>query len=301
MSDTASEKNINFQGRIKAVQWNNIIKTNIMMVSFLLVIFIFVTLLMALVVGAIAVFDGKEALDIIQDETFQFRYARIYLKILVFSIAGAFYFIYRDFQHSDEMFGARPLSLAHDDEFYRVLENACISRGVTVPELSVIEDEEAIDTRYVTAVVLQGPQKQAKLIITPATYHLPLPQLEAIIAQAVHRIHTRNTLFFTVFSFLAYFPFHMKRNNPIARYVLGPLLWVIDMILKPLRKSILNMRFTKVDVGAIEITKDKAAMHDLINNLATLEQIKVYYHDAFLPLFITGSDSVYRKEQFKKA
>lgn len=58
---------------------------------------------------------------------------------------------------------------------------------------------------------------------------------------------------------------------------------VTDTLMAPVRKLILNLRMAKLDVGSLELTKDKSSAAQLLEVLAPLEAIEKYYYEAYLP------------------
>lgn len=292
-----------FQGQIKRIQWNNQVISGLMMVYFLIGILIFVSLVSACFVLAVFVFDPGSAQDMLYESKTQIKFVRFYLKFLFFALAGAFYFVYRDFNQAEQMFGAVPFELRPNDPFYQRLETQCISRGLPMPALYIINDADNMPPGAVTAVVLQGLAKQSKLLISPAVYHQLDPDLqEAFIAQAVQRLYTKDVLFFTLLCFLGYFPFHvLQESNAVARVVFKPFLMVTDAVLAPVRRMILNLRMAKLDVGSLELTKDKSSAVRLLDALTPLETLGQHYHEAYLPLFIARSDGPYRLRTLERA
>lgn len=291
-----------FQGQIKRIQWDNQIISGLMMAYFLIGILIFVSLISACLVAIVSVFDPGLVQDILSDAKMQLRFARSYIKLLFFALAGAFYFVYRDFNQAERMFGAVPLDLRASDPFYRMLEAQCISRGLPVPSLYVIDDPAHLPPGAVTAVALHGPSRQSKLLISPAVRRLDPELQEAFIAQAVQRLHTKDTLFLTLLCFLGHFPFHLlEQSNAVARTVFKPFLKVTDALMAPARRAIINLRMAKLDVGSLELTKDKSSAVRLLDALAPLETISQHYHEAYLPLFIAKSDGPYRLRTLERA
>jgi len=173
---------------------------------------------------------------------------------------------------------------------------------LSVPELFVIDDAASLRPDLVTAVVLQGLGNRSKLLVSPAILKLSGELQEAFIAQAVQRLHTKDVLFFTLLCFLGYFPFHVMREvNAIARIMFKPFLIITDRLMAPVRKMILNLRQAKLDVGSLELTKDKTSTAQLLEVLAPLHVIERTYYEAYLPLFIAKSEGPYRLRMLEKA
>lgn len=291
-----------FQGRIKRIQWNNQVISGLMMVYFVVSILVFVSLIFLVFLSVTYIFDPNSVSSIAHSPVVQRKFARIFGKIVFFSFAGAYYFIYRDFKDAGTRFGGTKVNLKHDDAFYKELETQCISRGLKVPELYVIDHKFYIDPSYTTGAVLQGPSGQSKLIITPATYSIASDLRKAFIAQVVQRLYTKDVYFLTLLCFLGYFTFHIEHGiAKLYAKILRPFLWTTDRLMSPVRKIILNLRLAKLDVGSLELIKDKANAHALMGVLTSLEDIGHYYHEAYLPLFIAKSEGPYRLRTLEKA
>lgn len=295
-----------FGGEIKRIQWNNRLKTSILCLSFILGIFIFTSLWILLFMIPVVYFEGvHEVVNKITGDGMLFyggRILKIYVKMF-FLIWGIFsYFIYIDLKNVGLLFGAQRLDLPHNDPFYQVLENFCISRGLSVPDLYIGGDNAVIPPHLVTGAVVQDYRKTSSLVITPAVYNLEKPQLEAFLAQAVQRIYTNDTMFLTMFCFLGFFPRHIMRHaNIIFKTLSKPFLTLVDVMLGPVRKVVLNMRFASLDVGALELTKEKEPMQLLMTKLATLEDLSHYIRDPYLSLFIVAGNDEYRDVLLKRA
>lgn len=290
------------KGQIKKIQWNNRIKTNLLFLYFFVSIFIFTTFLLAVILLIFSVFDHGIIKDFTNNPDSLFRFSRLYLKALGFSVMGALVFIYIGLKKIDRSFGATPLTLKSNDPFYRCLENLCISRGLKVPEIYMINSQNLMPPHYITAIVLQDFHKKSKLIITPGAYRLAPALQEALLAQVVQRIYTGDTIFLTFLCFMGFFPFHFLRaTNPVVRFIYKPFLILTDKIMAPARKMIINMRHGKLDVGSLELTKDKQAMAQLMKELTSLKKIEEFYHEPYLPLFITRPDDNYRHHLLDKS
>tara|TARA_B100001989_G_C24544933_1_gene470106 strand:+ start:1579 stop:2505 length:927 start_codon:yes stop_codon:yes gene_type:complete len=304
-----------FQGNLKRIQWNNKLKTAVLSLYFIFGIFLFTTLLLLMLIIAsyliVGAFHGYENLfEVFLKKIIFFDFetgkiikiAQLYAKIFIFIIFAYFYFMYSHMKRIGKFFCAVPLQLSHNDIFYQTLENFCIARGLKVPNLYITQKDGYIPDRFITGIVVQDLKGKASLIITPAVYNLEKPLMEAFLAQVVQRIFTKDTLFLTQFCFIGYFPYHLREgSNIIFKTVAKAPLYVIDKILKPVRNWVLNMRFGRLDVGALELTKEKKPMDELLNRLTPLEEIQKYIHDPYLTLFITKTSTEYRKVLLKKA
>ncbi len=269
-----------------------------LMLWFMVGIFVFVSLLFGTVMILIAFGNAEGIVNYIGSSKFQLRFLKLFAKVLFFSFAGTFYFMHWKIKHAGTMFNAAPLVMKSTHPFYRALENLCIARGLKTPDLYLANDHPEL----VTSAVLQGFSKTSKLILSRAVLDLPSAQQEALAAQAVQRLYTRDAVFFTFFCFLGYFPYHMlDAVGKFRKALLSPFLKIVEWILKPVRPLIFNMRLARVDAGSLELTKDKESMLQLLARLPSREQLAVYYYDPYLALFITGSGENYRKQSLNKA
>lgn len=296
------DNNDNFRGRVKKIQWNNRIYTGLLSLVFLVGIFLFVTMLIGSIFGLVTLVTGEWDIFYPETATDWRRIVRPYIKVSIFVVLGTLYFLNSSIENIAKMFMAVPVNVAHDDLFYRAIENSCISRGVTMPKLFVINDSRALNENMTTGIVARNLKGENILIFNHKTLNMPAHLLDSYAAQVAHRIHSGDTLFLTILCFLGFFPYHLKQEAmPIVKQIISPFLWITDKIIAPFRKIIIDMRFSRLDVGALEISKDKEAMGELLKILASIKDIRKDIHDPYLPLFITNSDDEVRTRILKSA
>lgn len=282
-----------FKGRIASIQWNNRLKTNFLYLWFLGSMVFMSLLLLIPVIGIMALIDPNSIIPHLEDGSILFLGLKFVRKIFFFTIAGVLLFIYRDYKQIEEKFDCKPLTLPSNHDFYKHLETLCISRGVTVPDLYIFTRSDY--NRLVTAVTLHTPGKKQKAILTEADLALPLPLQESLAAQIVQRIHTKDTLFFTLFCFLGYFPTHLEHAMGKVRYtIFKPFLKTTEMVMKPFRQPLLEWRLARMDVGSLELTKLKGPARELINLMPSHQTLAQHFHDPYIPLFLSKSDAAYR-------
>ncbi len=275
-------------GRIAAIQWNNRLMSNLLMLWFVLAVFVFSILFILPIPVIVAVADPAHAKDFLYSDDVIRRVLLITAKIFGGLSFAALCFVYRDFNRAEQSFEARRLELSHPDPFDMTLENLCISRGLQVPELFLLGGQAG---NLVTAVVLQGLKKRSKVFLTQADLYLPRELQDALAAQIVQRLHTRDTLFLTLLTFIGYFPYHMVQGaNIVGKVLMGPALKATEFLLKPVRSWIIDLRHSRLDVGALELTKEKGPAQELLELLAPYETLQRLYHDPYLPLFIMQTD-----------
>ena len=136
----------------------------------------------------------------------------------------------------------------------------------------------------------QGVGGKSALILTHEDLKLPPDLQEALAAQVVQRLYTKDSWFMTLYCFLGHFPFHVLRSsNVIARYAFWLPMKIADLVIAPFRSMILDLRMARLDMGAIEITKNAESMGKLLQNLMTLEEVERFIHAPYLSLFIAAS------------
>lgn len=291
-----------FHGRVKQIQWNNRIYTGLLSLVFVVGIILFVTLLIGSIMLPIAAISGEWDILSPDSATEWRRIIKPYVKVSLFVFLGTLYFMRSSIENIAKMFYALRVGVAHDDLFYRAIENACISRGVTMPKLYMIQNSLVLDKELITGIVVQNTSGENLLIFNQKTMDMPEHLLDSYAAQVAHRIASGDTMFLTILCFLGFFPYHLKQEAlPGVKQIITPFLWVTEKFIAPFRKIIIDRRFSRLDVGALEISKDKAAMSELLQRLAPIEKIRETIHDPYLPLFITNSDNEKRAKVLKSA
>jgi hypothetical protein len=284
---------------IAAIQWNNRLKSLLLALVFLLGILIFAVSLVLMIGVPVMLFskDPNFRPEVFFDNPrIQWHVFKFFTKVLLFCLGAAAFFIWKHISHVGKVMSARPLKLPSSDPFYRALENLCISRGLRVPDLYVFHPY-ALRKDMVTAAVMQGTGGSWALILTEGALQLAPALREALLAQAVQRVHSKDTFFLTRFCFLGYFPFHiMNGTNKIGRIMFKLPLGAADLLMKPLRPRVLDLRLARLDSGSLELTKEAGPMAALLAKLPTHKEVEAWFHEPYLPLFIARSDSAYRQD-----
>ena len=295
-------ENDQYGGRLKAIQWNNRQLSGFLSVYFLISIVIFVCLIFIPIILAIAIFDPDNLQQTLNSQTFFTKPLRIVIKVFMFCIIGALYFVHKSIKDIPRFFEAYPLKLTHDDPLYRTIETQCISRGLKVPTLFALHNTQPGIANLVTAIVVRDLTGKSSIVFSEGALSLKGPERDALIAQAIQRIHTKDTLFLTLLCFFGFYPFHIQQELGKIRYaILKPALYLTDLILAPMRNWIITLRFARLDAGSLEITKEKGAAAALLTSLSSMDEIRKYYYDAYLPLFIAKSDELYRLKSLRAA
>jgi hypothetical protein len=284
---------------IAALQWNNRLKSLFLTLLFLLGILVFAVGLVLMIGVPVMLFAKDASLrpeNFFDNPRIQWHVLKFFLKVLLFCLGACAFFIFKQVSRVGQVMSAQPLKLSTADPFYRALENLCISRGLRLPDLYVFH-AYAVPKNIVTAAVMQGAGGRWALVVTEASRQLPPDLRDALLAQAVQRVHSRDTFFLTLFCFLGYFPFHiLNGTNKIGKMLFWLPLGAAELMMKPLRPKVLDLRLARLDAGSLELTKEAGPMAALLARLPTHKEVEAWFHEPYLPLFIARSDSAYRQD-----
>lgn len=174
----------------------------------------------------------------------------------------------------DRVAGARPVMRDEAPELHALLENLCISRGLAVPALRIIEDPAL--NAYATGL---NPRQYAVTVTTGLLDSLSEPEIEAVLAHEL--THIRNgdvrTMMIAVvvagiFAFVAELvfrapvSFRSDRDNRnkggampaiLIGFLLVALVWFLSQLI---RFALSRSREYVADAGAVELTKNPDAM-----------------------------------------
>lgn len=208
---------------------------------------------------------------------------------------------------------SKPVSRAEEPELYNLLENLCISQGVAMPRLEIIE------TRARNAFASGVSEKSYSITVTRGLMNsLSRDELEGVLGHELTHIINRDvrllivTVIFTgLFGFLAqimwsnirYNIFYTRgrrdnKNNAIAiMLVIAVVLWLGYMATLLMRFALSRRREYMADAGAIEMTKNPDAMMRALMRIAGRDRIPettddiammcIENHVPFLGLFAT--------------
>lgn len=201
--------------------------------------------------------------------------------ILWFGIAYAFY------QNIiDAATGARKVERRAEPKLYNLLENLCISRGITMPELRIIESEA------LNAFATGLHEKQYSITVTRGLMNaLTDEELEAVLAHEL--THIRNSdvrllvvavVFVGIFSFVGEMAFRSMRfgrvgssrrssrssggGAVIAILVALAIIAVAYALAIVIRFALSRRREYLADAGSVELTKNPDAMISALQKIS---------------------------------
>ena len=179
--------------------------------------------------------------------------------------------------------GATPVNIGQEPELYRLVENLCISRGLTIPKLYIIETDamnayaSGIDNRTYAITVTRGLLKQ-----------LNKDELEAVLAHELTHIMERDTrvlivtiVFTGMISFLAQLLWRSlrfasfrrvrgKNGAPVLLLMLiAAIAFAVGYVLAlVLRFAISRRREFQADAGSVDLTKNPDALISALQKIA---------------------------------
>lgn len=177
--------------------------------------------------------------------------------------------------------GARKVTREEYPEIYNLLENLCISRGLTMPSFQII------DSPQLNAFASGLTEKQACITLTTGIIEaLPKDELEAVIGHELTHIINRDArlmviaiIFAGMFSFLAHMfwrnMFYSRRDRRDGRMMLiaAIVLGIGYMFSIVIQFSLSRRREFLADAGSVELTKNPAAMMKALLHISGRSQM----------------------------
>lgn len=256
--------------------WNNNLKSVFLMAGFPVLLLLLMYGLSALYVGATAPIDSLgEGLFLALDHM---------KRLWPFAFLGAgvwFLIAWASYQSIIEAsVGAKSLSRKEAPELYNLLENLCISRGLSMPRLNIIE------TPALNAFASGLSDKSYKVTVTRGLIEtLDKDELEAVLAHELTHIMNRDVrllivavIFVGIFSFFGEMVFrglfrsgvrmggHTRSRNGDSRGGGALILIALAMIVVAyllamvIRFSLSQKREYLADAGAVDLTRNPDAM-----------------------------------------
>ncbi|MGB4776319.1 MAG: M48 family metallopeptidase [Daejeonella sp.] len=225
---------------------------------------------------------------------------------LVLVAVGAWFFIAFIFHNKMIMkaTGSKPLERKEDKRVYNLLENLCISQGIAkMPALYIIHDDSL---NAFASGIKEG--SYAISISQGMIDKLDDEELKAVIGHELTHIQNRDTrmliisiIFVGIFAFIAEMAIRMRfRSNKdkngglaIAIIVIAALAYFISMII---RFAISRQREYMADAGAIDMTKNSAALASALRKISQDPCIEAVQRKDVAQLFIENPQVVSSSE-----
>lgn len=203
--------------------------------------------------------------------------------------------------------GAKPLDRKENKRVYNLVENLCISKGMKMPKINIIEDDSlnafasGIDEKSYSVTLSRG-------IINK----LNDEELEGVIAHELSHIRNRDTrvliisiIFVGIFAFLAEVAFRSlrfagrgKKDSKgggaiiLIAIIVTALAYLISMLL---RFGISRKREYLADAGAADITKKPYALASALKKISSDPYIEAIENRDVAQLFIDNPQVSHRK------
>jgi heat shock protein HtpX len=225
------------------------------------------------------------------------RVNSLWLQIAPFVIAGAsLWFGIAWLFHSSMIHaatGARPLERSDNMRVYNLLENLCISRGVPMPKLYVLEDESL--NAYASGI---SERSFAITVSRGMLNKLNDAELEGVLAHELTHILNRDVrllivsiIFVGIFSFIAQLLLRggSRRGGKkefaslIIALVISLIAWLISVLLQ---MAISRKREYMADAGAVMLTKNGPALASALEKIAGDPAIESVSRNDVAQLFI---------------
>ena len=269
--------------------WNNNLKSVLLLAGFPVLLLI---LLYGLSVGYVGltqeIYGVGEGLSLAGDHLrrlwpFAFVGAGVWFAIAWFSYQSII----------EASVGARGLSRKEAPELYNLLENLCISRGVTMPTLNIIE------TPALNAFASGLTDKSYKVTLTRGLIEtLDWDEVEAVLAHELTHIMNRDVrlliisvIFVGIFSFFGELVFRSmfrsgvrigghtrsrkgdSRGGGVLILIALALIVIAYLLALVIRFSLSQKREYLADAGAVELTRNPDAMIGALQKISGRSQI----------------------------
>ncbi|MCF8238685.1 MAG: M48 family metallopeptidase [Saprospiraceae bacterium] len=202
---------------------------------------------------------------------------------------------------------ARALNRKEDPRVYNLLENLCMSRGIPMPSLQMIEDDSL--NAYASGL----SEKSFTITVSRGLIdRLDDPELEAVLAHELSHIRNRDVrlmmisiIFVGIFAFLAEMAARTgsrssgrSKDGKGAGLVIILVIFIAYLISMVLRFAISRKREFLADAGAVELTKNAPAMASALRKVAEDPYIEAVTRDDVAQLFIQHPRVVQPKPDF---
>jgi heat shock protein HtpX len=201
--------------------------------------------------------------------------------------------------------GARPLDRKESKRVYNLVENLCISKGMTMPKINIIEDDS------LNAFASGIDQKSYAVTLSRGIINkLNDEELEGVIAHELSHIRNRDVrvliisiIFVGIFAFLAEVAFRSLRFSGGSKKGKGGAIILIAIVVTAvaylismlLRFGISRKREYLADAGAADMTKKPYALASALKKISTDPYIEAVENRDVAQLFIDNPQVSHRK------
>jgi len=214
------------------------------------------------------------------------------------------------FSHSamiDKATSSKPLERKENMRVYNLVENLCISTGMSMPKVNIIEDDSlnafasGIDSKTFTVSLSRG-------IINKLNDH----ELEAVIAHELTHIRNRDVrlliisiVFVGIFAFISEALFRSmrfgslgrgKKGNAGAAVIIALLLALVGYLVASLfRFALSRKREYLADAGSVELTHNPIALASALRKISADPTIEAVQRKDVAQMFIENPQAGLKK------
>ncbi len=237
-----------------------------------------------------------------------------FIHTIPFVLAGVvIWFIVAWFSHTamiDKATSSKPLERKENFRVYNLVENLCISRGMTMPRVNIIEDDSlnafasGINEKNYTVSLSRG-------IINK----LDDQELEAVIAHELTHIRNRDVrlliisiVFVGIFAFISEAIFRSMRFGSLGRgkkgsggaaIIIALVLALLGYLIASLfRFALSRKREYLADAGAAELTRNPLALASALRKISSDPTIEAVKRKDVAQMFIENPQAELKKSSF---
>jgi heat shock protein HtpX len=203
-----------------------------------------------------------------------------------------------------------PLARKENPRVYNLVENLCISRGMTMPQVNIIEDESL--NAFASGI---SPKSYAVSLSRGIIEKLNDQELEAVIAHELTHIRNRDVrlliisiVFVGIFAFISEAIFRSMRFGSLSRgkkgsggaaIIIALLLALFGYLIASLFKFALSRRREYLaDAGSAELTRNPLALASALRKISTDPTIEAVKRKDVAQMFIQNPQVELKNSSF---
>jgi heat shock protein HtpX len=223
------------------------------------------------------------------------------------------WFIVAWFSHAamiDKATSSKPLERKENKRVYNLIENLCISRGMAMPKVNVIEDDSL--NAFASGI---SPKTYTVSLSRGIINKLDDQELEAVIAHELTHIRNRDVrlliisiVFVGIFAFISEAIFRSMRFGSISRgkkggggaaIIIALLLALVGYLIASLfRFALSRKREYLADAGSTELTRNPLALASALKKISSDPTIEAVQRKDVAQMFIENPQVEVKKSSF---
>lgn len=237
-----------------------------------------------------------------------------FIHTIPFVLAGVvIWFIVAWFSHTamiDKATSSKPLERKENFRVYNLVENLCISRGMTMPRVNIIEDDSL--NAFASGI---NEKNYAVSLSRGIINKLDDQELEAVIAHELTHIRNRDVrlliisiVFVGIFAFISEAIFRSMRFGSLGRgkkgsggaaIIIALVLALLGYLIASLfRFALSRKREYLADAGAAELTRNPLALASALRKISSDPTIEAVKRKDVAQMFIENPQAELKKSSF---